>query len=700
MPRISEDITESFLSESVELLEDIRKSVIALKKNKDDAEVLSSLLRNLHTIKGNARMLGYSSIERLANAVEDIYKGVKDDHVKISDRLVRLVFLVADKIDSCVSSIEKKGSDDADISLYITYCDKIGAGELFDIDEVEKEIKRSQGGLIFEDDEDEDDQSVSDIQSIRIKLKKINEIISSFDDMLIREFRLKHQLDSLREIEEKTGNHEIARLRKQLETDIGSLESTIFLVQQQVFDLRMLPISRVLSSFENTIAIESMQLSKNVRADIPETDISLDKVVLEQLSDILMHLVRNCLDHGIESPEERRAAGKDEQGVISIHCKADSKFVELTVADDGKGLNYEKIRSKAIEKFPERTDEIRNMGDKELTQFLFMSGFSTKDKVSALSGRGVGLDVVWTNIEKIKGRITIESERGKGSSFILKFPLSLATMQGLFVTSNHDKFLIPSQHLVDIIYRKKSEYINLQNQNYIRLNSSLIPVYSLSSLFKEQRSVQSADADTILIAEFMEQQVGIIVENVQRYASLVVKPLPQAFKNFKILQGIVFDEHYDIVPILYVPEIITKFKKLRGYDIKKYEANTKKRIYRILVVDDSETTRQIEKTILANGGYSVDCAVDGINAIERVKSKQYDLVLSDKDMPRMNGLVLLENLRLMENYRTVPVVIVSSDNSSMEEFKAAGANAFISKGDFNRGNLLDSVKSLLEGVEK
>ncbi len=697
MAKISEDITESFLSESEELLEKVKKNVITLKSDPNNAELLDDLLRNLHTIKGNSRMLGYNTIEHLSHAMEDVYKSVKDGKNKISDRLVRLIYLVADKISECLSGIRKNGNDSSDTEIYITYCDKIAAGELFDIENVVSEIQKQNLDQSMNIDEDEDETNLSEVQSIRIKLKKINEIIASFDDMIIREFRLKHQLDSLREIEETTGNHDISRIRKQLENDIASLETTIFSVQQQVFDLRMLPISMVLNPLANTISIDSLNLGKNIKPEIPDSDIALDKIVLEQLSDILMHLVRNSIDHGIETPEERKAAGKSEQGTVSIKCKAESKHIELTVSDDGRGIDYDKIRAKATKNYPERSEEIKTMTDKELNSFLFMSGFSTKEEVTAISGRGVGLDVVWTNIEKIKGRISIESVQGKGTSFILRFPLSLATLQGLFVTSNQDKYLIPSQHLVDIIYRKKSEYINLQNQNYIRLNSTLIPVFSLSSLFKNQKAQKATDADTILIAEYMEQQIGIIVENVQRYASLVVKPLPESFKNFSILQGIVFDEHYDIVPILHVPEIITKFKSLRGYDIKKYEANTKARTYKILIVDDSETTRQIEKTILASGGYSIETAVDGIDAIEKIKSKQYDLILSDKDMPRMNGLVLLENLRLMENYKKIPVVVVSADKSpeTAEAFKKAGVNAIIQKTDFKRGNLLSVVEELL-----
>ena len=337
------------------------------------------------------------------------------------------------------------------------------------------------------------------------------------------------------------------------------------------------------------------------------------------------------------------------------------------------------------------------MNERELTQFLFLSGFSTKDEVTELSGRGVGLDVVWSNVEKIKGRIKVESTPGKGTSFILHFPLSLSTLQGLFVRSNKEKYLIPSQHIVDIIYRKKSEYITLQNQSYIKLESQLIPCFSLSSLFDEQKGFVAQDADSILIAEYMEQRIGIIVEQVQQYVSLVVKPLPKAFRNFSILQGIVFDEHYDIVPILHVPDILKKFKSLRGYDIKKYEAATKKRTVRILVVDDSDTTRQIEKSILESAGFVVDTAFDGLDALEKAKAKQYDLILSDRDMPRMTGLVLLDNLRRMEQYKDSPVVIVMGDQSAkaVKEFEQLRASAIIQKGDFKRGNLITTIKELL-----
>lgn len=698
MAKVSSDIIESYVSEVKELLESARKDIMTLKNSQSDSDALSNLLRSLHTIKGNSRMLGFPTIEKLSHAVEDIYKSVKDGKIKNTDRLVKLVYAVADKIEECVASIIKKGTDEKNIESYLLYCDKIAAGELIDIDSFITEIKREKGENLEDDDEDEFNEPVSEIQSIRIKLSRVNDIITAFDTMITREFHLKHQLDELQKFEESTGNHELAKIRKQFESDIYALETSIFSVQEQVFDLRMLPISIVLKPLENTIALESMNLGKNVKCEIPSTDIAIDKVILEELGDILMHLVRNALDHGIESPEERKKAGKDKQGTITISCVREAKHIELRISDDGRGLDYEKIREKATKVYPERTEEIKNMSDRELSQFLFQSGFSTKDKVTELSGRGVGLDVVWATVEKIKGRIKIESTSGKGTSFILHFPLSLSTLQGLFVYSNDEKYLIPSQHIVDIIYRKKNEYITLQNQSYIRLEGQLIPCFSLSSLFDEQKGYKNQDADSILIAEYMEQRIGIVVEQVQQFVSLVVKPLPAAFKNFSILQGIVFDEHYDIVPILHVPDILKKFKSLRGYDIKKYEAASKKRVQHILIVDDSDTTRQIERSILEGAEFSVDTAVDGIDGLEKAKAKHYDLVMTDKDMPRMTGLVLLDNLRRMEQYKEVPVVIVSADQSPevLAEFNRLGANAIIAKSDFERSKLISTIKSLLK----
>ncbi len=697
MANISSDVIESFVAEAQELLEAIRKDIITFRSDIKSQVALQSILRNLHTIKGNSRMLGFNRIEQISHAIEDVFKSIKDEKIKMSDTILQLVFYVSERISDCLDNIRTHNNDNINIDIYIKFCDQVAVGEIINIDDFASEIKNLRKEQLINDAEEDEDDDIGNLQSIRIKIERVDEMISSVDDMITREFRLKHQLDKLKEEEERTGSHELSKIRKQFATDISALENAIFDIQQQVFDLRMLPIRSVIRPFETTIVMEAISMNKKIKPDIPDTEIGVDKVILEQLNDVLMHLVRNALDHGIETPEVREAKGKNPEGTISILCDRKSNNIEIIVKDDGQGINFDKIREKALVLYPERTDEIIKMGEKELTSFLYVPGFSTREEVTAISGRGVGLDVVRTNIEKIKGRIHVETEKDKGTSFILTIPTSLATLQGLFIKSNGDKYLLSSQYLIDIVYRRRDEYITLQNQTYIKIQDHLIPIFSLSSLFRDQKTSKPSMADNIIIAEYMEQQIGIVVDEVLQYISLVVKPLPKAFKNTSILQGIVFDEHYDIVPILNVPDIITKFKSMRGYDIKKAEAKSKAPVYRILLVDDSKTTQQVEKGILEGGGYIVDTACDGIDALSKLKLKHYDLVVSDKDMPRMNGLVLVDNLRLMENYTNTPVIIISADNAEEKKaaFEKAGANSFISKEDFKRGTLIMKVKELL-----
>ena len=265
-------------------------------------------------------------------------------------------------------------------------------------------------------------------------------------------------------------------------------------------------------------------------------------------------------------------------------------------------------------------------------------------------------------------------------------------IHGFFVFANGHKCMIPSEYIVDVTYESYINYVTEQNQLYLKRTEDeedvLIPIYSLSSLFPGQHAVVKSSLDTIFIAEYMGQRVGIIVDRLQTSVSIVKKLLPSSFSNFKILQGICFDEKYDMIPVLFIPEILKRFRALRGYDVKKFEAKTKPHTYKILVVDDSETTRQIEAGILISNGFMVDEAVDGINAMEMVKNQQYDLIVTDDVMPRMNGEIFLDNLRHMENYIEVPVLVMAA--KPMDK-----GNGFISKADFKRGDLIQKIRGLL-----
>lgn len=638
-------------------------------------------------------MLGYQTLEKISHGLEDVLKAVADKRLELSGVIVGLTLLTLDMIDTCLKKVKVQQDDDIPVSNFLTAFSSVLKGGSFERHLLEKDIRNESA----ENQNKENDFSVDDVQSIRIKIEKINSIIDSYDGLIIREFKLKQTLDLLRQEEIESKNLRLGAIRNNFESDLQQLESRLFDVQNEIMNLRMLPLEMILQPLKRTIESDAIALNKQVRFDIPVKDISMDKMILEHLSDILLHLLRNALDHGIESAEERVKLGKDPTGTIKVNINSTANHLEMVIEDDGQGIDYEKVRSKALERYPDRTAEIQNMNENDLSPFLFMSGFSTNSTVNSLSGRGVGLDVVRTNMEKIKGKITLHSEKGKGTAFTLSFPASLASLQGMFIQSSNMKFLIPAQYISEVTQNSEKDTLVLQDQRFLKLRDKIIPLYNLSSILKDSKATNDKSKSTIIIVEYLGKETGIEVDNVQNYVSLVVKPLPDLLKNVKALQGVVFDENYSIVPILNIPEILIKVRGLLNYELKKFEVKSQKRDYNILIVDDSYTTRQIEQTILSMENYIVDTAVDGIDALNKLKNKKFDVIVTDIKMPRMDGCVLIENIRRQELNKDTPIIVVSSvyETETRERFMNSGANAFIVKSDFERGNLVSTVKELL-----
>ena len=270
--------------------------------------------------------------------------------------------------------------------------------------------------------------------------------------------------------------------------------------------------------------------------------------------------------------------------------------------------------------------------------------------------------------------------------------------QGFFVLANGMKYLIPAEFVIDVISESSLNYVEKENQKYVvyiqesesgsEKNREEIPIYSLSSILPGTPASERPVMDTIILAQYQGQKLGIIVDSMLKFVSLIKKPMPPAFEKFKVLKGVAFDEKYDMIPILYTPEIMKKFLSMRGYDSKKFEATTKKRVPRILIVDDSETTRLVEHSIVESNGYLVEEAYDGIDALAKIKDKQFDLVICDDDMPRMGGQILVDNIKRMENYANVPIIALSAKPIDK-------ADAFMGKAGFKRDNLIQKIKELL-----
>lgn len=695
-----DSFTEGFIQETQDHLDSINNLIISLRKDPKDKESLSELLRDVHTIKGTSRILGYKTIEQLTHGIEDVFKGLREEKYELTDNIARLSFETSKCIERCLKKIKNDGDDDIEISLFIETYEKAAQGLFINTDLLENENKGITTENLFDFFEDTEVESLENIKSIRISIERINEIIKSFDDLLIKQFRFKHQLESYeKKLNEMEGIAAKDRaLPKQLKEEMLLTEDSIFSLQHQLLNLRMLPLDIILTPLKKAIEIDSISLGKNVLFDIPHSDFMLDKYILEKLREILLHLVRNSLDHGIESVEERIASGKPEKGLISIKANQVSNFVNISVSDDGRGIQYESIRKKAIKIYPNQKEEILKMNERELQQFIFMSGFTTKETASELSGRGVGLDIVRSIIEKIKGKLHLKSEEGVGTTIELSLPLSLATQQGLFIKSSNISFMIPSHYIQKIIDNESEKIISKQGQQFINNAGQLLPLYYLSSILTDEKRKAK---HSIIIVEYLETIMALAVDSIEKYETVVIIPLPPLLKNMKLLQGVVYDENYEIISILNIPAIMQKMKGLLAYDLKKYEIKNERKTYSALIVDDSVTTRQIEQTIFESEGFDVITAIDGIDALDKLNENHIDIVITDISMPRMDGDTLLGNMRRMEGYEKTPVIVVSGvyDKTQEQNFITSGkAQRFIVKSEFERGNLILAAKELLNEI--
>ena len=542
---------------------------------------------------------------------------------------------------------------------------------------------------------------ISDTKTIKIQISQINAILQNYDKLLMRQIKLKKELSELK----KKAPKDIQNFQefREIIENIEVLENQSVEIQKQIISLRMLPFDMILQPIKRSIFQEALKMGKNIDFDIPNSEITIDKTILENLPPIIMHLARNALDHGIEGALEREKIGKPAKGKVSITVEQVSSRIFVTIKDDGRGIDYEKIRQKALQNFPERAKEIQNADEDSLLQFIFMSGFSTKEQVTALSGRGIGLDVVRTEMEKLKGKIRVESKKNQGCTFELSLPNSLATQDGLFIQEGEKSYLVLSHYVKEILTVNKDNFLHSQNGTVINLHNQLIPVYDFDSInenFEENISKngkKSQNEVPVVVLEYLNKKIAIMTDKILHYNTVVIKPLPPILKDFKALQGVVFDENYEIIPVLNIPDVMRRFGTINVYDQKKLEMKKAPKVHSILVVDDSHTTRHIEQIILEAEGYKVSTACDGIEALEKMKMYNFDLVISDVKMPRMDGFVLIHNIRHTEGLKNIPVIFITSvfEADTQEKVFSLGANGYIVKSDFERENLVAKVKELL-----
>jgi chemotaxis protein histidine kinase CheA/CheY-like chemotaxis protein len=462
--------------------------------------------------------------------------------------------------------------------------------------------------------------------------------------------------------------------------------------------LRTLPLATVFDSFPRTVRDIALSLGKEVEFLVDGGEIELDKMIIEKIGDPLLHMIRNSLDHGIETREERLRAGKSEKGTISLSAWFERGSVMVLLRDDGRGISLEKIRARALRKKLAERETLDAMSEAEVREFIFLPGFSTSEIVTDLSGRGVGLDVVRKSIiEDLRGSIRIDSREGFGTAFFLKLPLNLALFRLLFVSAAGREFAFLADSVEEVLTISTDEIITVVNKKAVRLRNEVIPVEELAPLLSLPRS-GGGEVGRILIAIVSagNEKLGLVIDAVVHEESAVVKPLPSHLKSIRIVAGVTVRGRGEIVAVLAVPLLCAAARE-KTAERPSSAAGEIRRELAVLVVDDSISTREIEKSIIEAHGYQVVVAGDGLEALEKTRERVFDAVVTDIEMPRLDGFTLTERLRMDERYRHTPIIIVTSRERDDDRKRGilVGANAYIVKGSFDQTSLIETIDSLV-----
>ena len=488
-------------------------------------------------------------------------------------------------------------------------------------------------------------------------------------------------------------------------TYLNRLRILLSELQDRIMRVRMTPMTLILNRLRRIVRETAGTLGKNVRLDVSGEEIELDKRIWEKLIDPLMHILRNAIDHGIESPTQRESAGKPDLATIQLSATYQGNQVVIRITDDGTGLDYDAIRQKAQTL---QTDKpIEEMSESELANMIFLQSFSTRKEISNISGRGVGMDVVRETIESLKGTVQIEaSEKRRGTTFIIRIPFTLAVMPALLFNLGGQRYATALYNIKEVLRIHPRDLIEKDGKK-IRIGEQTIPFHSLSkALFQDDSSAPVTDGNQrllVLVAETGTWQGAVAIDQMHSQREIVIKDLGSHLKRVKGIIGATIMGDGKVVPIVDFEDLFTvNLEKLDNRTtIHSHQPTMPKRskigqsILKVMVVDDSVSIRTVVTRLLQRQGWQVQSANDGVDAIEKLRDYRPDIILLDVEMPRMNGYEFMSTFRSQEDFTNVPVVMLTSRSAKKHRDKARslGVNGYVIK-PYEDKALLDLIRQL------
>lgn len=734
---------EMFHTEAQERIEALTTHIMALEDNPADAKSLESLMRAAHSIKGAARMIDLKPVSDLAHVLEDYFVAAQEGELEVNSEAADILLAAVDGLanlsfereDDAGKYIQKlaglrlgaDGGDSADAAVAV----ESSAGDLKKAaveNAKEAKVESAQAADSVQVKTQQDTQvvrvaahNISRIMGLAgetvVQSQGLEPLAHSLIDLKGRHLKIMESLDNLEQAYEENvqvAAEQFQQLRQQaaqchnivqqqieefdhLSRNSSDLSQRLY---NEVLSSRMRPFSDGTRGFERMVRDLARELSKKVRFEIIGKDTKVDRDVLEKLEAPLTHLLRNAIDHGLQTPQEREEAGKPVENRLSLQALHWGGFLNVRVVDDGRGIDVERVRRKIVERGLHTSEQAQALDTQEVLEFLFLPGFSTSEEVSEISGRGVGLDVVRAMLHELGGQVTIDNHPGRGVCFNLRLAVTRSVARVLLVEICAEIFALPLNRIERLLKVARRQILWLEGKAYISDNGSNIALLEGNNIFGGGVS-RVVGKQPVVVLTSKDQLFGLKVDRFLGEKEQVIKPLDKRLGKVQNISSAIILEDGNLALVIDVDDL-TVNATIVSESASDTDATQKVQTGgKILVIDDSPTVREMEKRTLEAAGYSVQTAVDGVDGWVKVRADNYDLVVSDIDMPRMNGIELTRNLRGTPEAARLPIMLVSYKDREQDrrDGLAAGANYFMNKGGFNDDDFLRITAGLIAGEE-
>jgi two-component system chemotaxis sensor kinase CheA len=703
------------------------------KTNGSAGTELEEAFRRAHSLKGAARAVGLLPIEGLAHRMETLFSRVRQGTLALTPEINEVVLRALDATEDCTTTPGGNGSP-ASFSPALAALNQVlgiepepapapvaepeAPVQPFQPVETVRITVQNFDGLFRSADrvltvsqrQDEVAEKLNRLSADLALIERASERVRSTSASAVRHPEARREVARISAVlvsmerQIRTVSRRAGAIRRQHERSTWTIRQLGRQLQRDVWEARMVPAESLLEGFGKMVRDLSRQEGKEIEFRSASAGVHADRRVLEALKDPIMHLLRNAVTHGIETPAERVDKGKPARGLVTLRVETNGQRLTVAVQDDGRGVDYRRVAEVAVREGVLSETDAPRTSPAELARILLRPGFSTAETVTSLSGRGMGLSVVYEAVRRLQGDLDIQPDTAGGSAISLRVPLSIATHRLLLTKCGAHLFAIPIHGVESLRRIKVASVESVEGRPTIVLNNQPMTLISLTSLLGLDQPVAPAASETIRVMVLRSgiQRLAVAVDDILREANAVIQDLGPAACCGGIASAGVALEDGSIAFLLNPMDLIRKAMESRvraplSFLEKPAVPAPQVRMPSILVVDDSMTTRTLEKSILEAQGYEVRVAVDGVEALARLREERADLVIADIEMPRLNGFGLIEAMKKDNNLQRIPVIIVSSveRREDQERGLSLGADAYIVKRRFDQGELLGVIRQIV-----